>query len=113
MIGHFQRVFLPAFGEAGPIPSSIRSILAGLSEVQTTGNINGLLNLPIVNSMTDALMTMFSKSWQYVICLAYIYFFIVLIYSFFAPNTDEYLSDRVSVRLNRAFVFYKEARKQT
>jgi len=51
--------------------------------------------------MTDALLTVLGKSWQYVICLAYIYFFIVLIYSFFAPNTDSYLSDRVFVRLNR------------
>lgn len=55
--------------------------------------------------MTDALVAVFSKSWQYVICLAYIYFFIVLIYSFFAPDTDRYLSDRVFVRLNKAFSF--------
>ncbi|OQD77601.1 hypothetical protein PENDEC_c002G01964 [Penicillium decumbens] len=101
LIGKVQRIFLPAFGKAGPIPNTIRSIFDGLSVVQTTGNIDGLRDLPIFKTMTDALLTVLGKSWQYVICLAYIYFFIVLIYSFFAPNTDSYLSDRVFVRLNR------------
>lgn len=55
--------------------------------------------------MTDALSTTFGESWQYVIALAYIYFFIVLIYSFFAPSTDNYLSGRIFVRLNRGGVF--------
>lgn len=64
--------------------------------------------------MTDALLTVFSKSWHFVLCLAYIYFFIVLIYSFFAPNTDSYLSDRVFVRLNRgsALPFSTQRRKE-
>lgn len=61
--------------------------------------------MPIVKTMTDALLTVFSQSWQFVICLAYIYFFIVLIYSFLAPDTDGYLSDRVNVRLNQGNVF--------
>lgn len=55
--------------------------------------------------MTNALFTTFGKSWQYVIALAFIYFFIVLIYSVLAPSTDSYLSDRVFVRLNRGGAF--------
>lgn len=106
--------FLPAFGKAGPIPDSIRSILGGLSEVQETGKIDELLDLPILKTMTDSLMTVFSQSWQFVICLAYIYFFIVLIYSVFAPDTDSYLSDRIFVRLNRlsALRFPGQRRKE-
>lgn len=68
--------------------------------------MGGLLNLPIVKKMADALLTVFSQSWHFVICLAYIYFFIVLIYSFLAPDTDSYLSDRVFVRLNRGFALH-------
>lgn len=100
LIGKVQRILLPAFGKAGPIPTSIRSILDGLADAQRTGNIRGLLQLPIVKTKTNALSIVFGESWRYVIALAFIYFFIVLIYSFLAPNSDSYLSDRVLVRLN-------------
>lgn len=99
-MGKIQRILLPAFGKAGPIPNSIRSILDGLADVQRTGNIRGLLQLPIAKTMKNALSMVFGESWRFVIALAFIYFFIVLIYSFLAASTDDYLSDRVFVRLN-------------
>lgn len=100
-MGKMQRILLPAFAKAGPVPKTLRSILDGIAEVQATGDMRALTQLPITKTMTNALATTCGRSWQYVIVLAYIYFFVVMIYSFVAPSTDRYLSDRVNVRLNR------------
>ncbi|PLB38150.1 uncharacterized protein BDW47DRAFT_117436 [Aspergillus candidus] len=101
LMGKMQRILLPAFAKAGPVPKTLRSILDGIAEVQATGDMRALTQLPITKTMTNALATTCGRSWQYVIVLAYIYFFVVMIYSFVAPSTDRYLSDRVNVRLNR------------
>ena len=100
-MGKMQRILLPAFAKAGPVPKTLRSIFDGIAEVQATGDMRALTQLPITKTMTNALATTCGRSWQYVIVLAYIYFFVVMIYSFLAPSTDRYLSDRVNVRLNR------------
>lgn len=101
MIGKVERILLPAFGKAGPVPSSIRSILDGVGDSQSGAGVRELLQLPIMQAMTDALVTVLAKSWQFVISVAVIYLGGVLIYSIIAPPTDSYLSNRVFVRLNK------------
>jgi hypothetical protein len=101
VISKIQRILLPAFGDAGPIPTSIRSLLEGIGAIQSGGSITDFLDLSISQTMIGALSETLINSWDFVVEVAIVYFGIGVVLSVLAPSTDSYLSDSVFVRLGR------------
>ena len=100
LMGRAERILPSSFRSLGPIATTIKSLLEAVATVQRTGDSSSLREHPAVVVMTDAIIKVFAGSWHFVIVIAYIYFFMVIIFSLATPSTDKYLSDRIFVRLN-------------
>ncbi|KAL4806044.1 hypothetical protein BDV18DRAFT_160114 [Aspergillus unguis] len=110
ILSNIPEMLPDAFERLGPVPQTITEFLDGLAGAQSTGSIGGLLDLRVVRAMTSALIAVLTKSWLFIISVAYVYFFIAFLYSLFSPGTDSYLSDTIYVRLNSGGLFRSKQR---